>query len=129
MIYEPNTKAVQSIIDRISVLTEDEVNRLSASSEANWDSALAETWNAAYKAAYNAAYNAAPDWDAVKDATYNAIINAAWYAAWYAAKDAILATVTYDLATLDGPYTIAQRDLLLAPWVSVCGMPEALITT
>ncbi len=129
MIYEPNTKAVQSIIDRISVLTEDEVNRLSASSEANWDSALAETWNAAYKAAYNAAYNAAPDWDAVKDATYNAIINAAWYAAWYAAKDAILATVTYDLATIDGPYTIAQRDLLLAPWVSVCGMPEALITT
>ena len=32
-----------------------------------------------------------------------------------------------DLATIDGPYTIAQRDLLLAPWVEVCGMPEGLV--
>ena len=51
-------------------------------------------------------------------------LNAAWSAAWYA----VLATVTYDLATIDGPYTIAQRDLLLAPWVKVCGMPDGLVT-
>jgi hypothetical protein len=37
-----------------------------------------------------------------------------------------LATLTFDLATKDGPYTIAQRDLLLAPWVSVVGLPEGL---
>ena len=29
---------------------------------------------------------------------------------------------------LTAPYTIAQRDLLLAPWVEVCGMPEGLVT-
>ena len=57
------------------------------------------------------------DWDAARDA------------AWDAARDALLATVTYDIATETGPYTIAQRDLLLAPWVKVCGMPEGLIAT
>lgn len=46
-----------------------------------------------------------------------------------ATRDATLAAVTYDLATIDGPYTITHRDLLLAPWVSVCGMPEGLIAT
>jgi hypothetical protein len=45
---------------------------------------------------------------------------------WGAVIDAILGTVTYDLATEEGHYTIAHRDLLLAPWVSVCGMPDGL---
>ena len=56
-------------------------------------------------------------------------LNAAWEAAWNATRNAVLATVTYDLATEDGPYTIVQRDLLFAPWVEVCGMPEALCPT
>ena len=50
--------------------------------------------------------------------------DAAGYAAWVAA----LAIVTYDLATPDGPYTIEHRDLLLAPWIEVCGMPEGLVS-
>jgi hypothetical protein len=35
--------------------------------------------------------------------------------------------VTWDLATDDGPYTTAQRDLLICPWVEVCGLPDGLI--
>src|ERR1035437_270015 len=55
---------------------------------------------------------------------------AAWEAArddaWDAGRDAGRAIVTWDLATTDGPYTIAQRDLLIAPWKEVCGLPETL---
>ena len=100
MIYGPNTEAAQSIIDRIPTLTEDEDNRL--------DAARSATWGAAIDAA----------WDAYWDAAWDAARSAAW--------GATLATITYDLATETGPYTIAQRDLLLAPWVEVCGMPEGL---
>ena len=45
-----------------------------------------------------------------------------------AAGDAAWVIVTYDLATPDGPYTIEHRDLLLAPWIKVCGMPEGLVS-
>ena len=123
MIYGPNTEAVQSIIDRIPTLTEDECKQLTAAWEAAYDAA----WEAAYGATWGAARVAAwyAAWDTARDAAYGAAIDAAWGAA----RDAVLATVTYDLATIDGPYTIAQRDLLLAPWVSVCGMPEGLIAT
>ena len=117
MIYGPNTEAVQSVIDRISTLTKDEYKQLGAA------------WNAAYDTAWEAGYDAA--WEAVHDAAREADCYAAWEAVYgaanVAARDAVLATVTYDLATINGPYTIAQRDLLLAPWVSVCGMPEGLI--
>ena len=117
MIYGPNTEAVQSVIDRISTLTTDEYKQLGAA------------WNAAYDTAWEAGYDAA--WEAVHDAAREADCYAAWEAVYgaanVAARDAVLATVTYDLATINGPYTIAQRDLLLAPWVSVCGMPEGLI--
>ena len=106
MTYGPNTATVQAIIDRIPTLTEDECKRLNAA------------WDAARDAA----------WDATWDATWNAAWDAAWDAARDAARDAIVATVTYDLATETGPYTIAQRDLLLAPWVKVCGMPDGLVT-
>lgn len=104
MIYGPNTEAVQSIIDRIPALTTDEVNLL--------DAAWAVARDASRSAARSAARCAARC--------------AAWCAAWGAANDAIFATVTYDLATEEGHYTITQRDLLLAPWVSVCGMPDGL---
>ena len=114
MTYGPNTAAVQAIIDRIPTLTEDEVNRRGA------------VWNAVWNAARYAAWGAARD--AARYAAIDAAWGAAWDAAWDAIRDALLATVTYDLATIDGPYTIAQRDLLLAPWVEVCGMPEGLVT-
>ena len=98
MTYGPNTATVQAIIDRIPTLTEDECKRLNAAWSAAWIGSWIGSWDAA--------------WDAARDA----------------ARDAIVATVTYDLATETGPYTIAQRDLLLAPWVKVCGMPDGLVT-
>lgn len=59
--------------------------------------------------------------DAAGDAAGDAARNAAWNAAWNAARDAARAAVTYDLATPTGPYTTAQRDLLLAPFRAVFG--------
>ena len=44
-----------------------------------------------------------------------------------AARDAARAVVTWDLATDDGPYTVAMRDLLIGLWAEVCGLPEGLI--
>ena len=120
MIYGPNTEAVQSIIDRIPTLTEDEIKRLGAA----WSAANGAAWNAAIDAAWSAAREEA--WSAA----WYAACGAAWGAAggavlasWDAARDALLATVTYDLVLGKGPYTIAHRDLLLAPWIEVCGMP------
>jgi len=141
MIYGPNTAAVQSIIDRIPTLTEDEIKRLDAAWYAATDAARYAAIDAAMYAARDAAMYATRDaamyaaWDAAWEATRDAATDATWYAARYAARyaaidaarEATLATVTYDLATVDGPYTIAQRDLLLAPWVEVCGLPEGLV--
>ena len=102
--FGPNGKAVASLIERCKTLTADEAKRLAAA----WDAA----WDAAWAAA----------WDAGRDAGRAA----AWAAAWDAGRDAGRAIVTWDLATTDGPYTIAQRDLLIAPWKEVCGLPETL---
>ena len=122
-MYGPNTEAVESIIDRISALTEDECKQLTAAWEAAIDAAWEAAWYAAMDAAWDAAYGAA--WGAAMDASWEAVYGAAWDAArqatYDASRPAVLATVTYDLATIDGHYTIAQRDMLLAPWVSVCG--------
>ena len=126
MTYGPNTATVQAIIDRIPTLTEDECKRLNAAWSAAWSAAWIGSWIGSWDAAWDAARDAA--WDATWDATWNAAWDAAWDAARDAARDAIVATVTYDLATETGPYTIAQRDLLLAPWVKVCGMPDGLVT-
>ena len=143
MIYGPNSAAVQAIIDRIPTLTEDECNRLVAAwyatwgavRDAAWDAAWSATWGAVRDAAWDAAWYATwyatwgAAWDAAWYATWGAVRDAAWDAAWYATWGAVRATLTYDLATIDGHYTIAQRDLLLAPWIEVCGMPEGLIAT
>jgi len=142
MTYGRNTSAIQSIIDRLSTFTTDEINRKVATSIAGTDEARAAARDIASDAAWNAAVAANQDavHGAARDAAVATAMDAARYspryssgdafwatydAAWVA-NDAILATVTYDLATIDGPYTIAQRDLLLAPWVEVCGMPEGL---
>lgn len=119
MIDGPNTEAVQAIIGRIPTLTEGEVNRL----EAAWDAGGSAAWEASWSAACEPGCTAA--WEAAWSAARSAATGASWFAArgatWFATIDALLATVTYDIATEEGPYTIAQRDLLLAPWVSVCG--------
>ena len=127
MIYGPNTPSVQAIIDRIPTLTEDECNRLGAAWSAAWSASWADARTAAWTAARDATRDASRTAarDATRDASRDAIRGADWYAAWYA----IIAAVTYDLAAIDGPYTIVQRDLLMTPWVEVCGMPEGLIAT
>ena len=76
-------------------------------------------------AAWDAARDAA--WDAARGAARGAAWDAAWGAARGAARGAAWAVVTWDLATDDGPYTTAQRDLLICPWVEVCGLPDGLI--
>jgi len=132
MIYGPNTEAVQSLIDRIPALTDTEITNLASAWDAARDAAWDAAWDAArYEAWYAARYEA---WyaarGAVSDAARGAARGAAWDAVRYEARgaawDAVLATVIYDLATIDGPYTIAHRTLLMAPWVEVCGMPEEL---
>jgi hypothetical protein len=70
---------------------------------------VAAVWNAARDAVWSAASDAV--WGAVSDAARNAV----WSAAWSAARSA----VTWDLATPDGPYTIAHRDLLIGPWLTI----------
>ncbi|MBP7629481.1 MAG: hypothetical protein KA758_03440 [Acidimicrobiales bacterium] len=103
--FGPQWRAVVSVVRRAATLTADEAKRLDAA------------WDAAWGAARGAA------WDAARDAAWGA----ARGAAWDAARDAAWAVVTWDLATDDGPYTTAMRDLLIGPWVEVCGLPEGLI--
>jgi len=115
-VFGPQWRAVVELVRRAATLTEDEAKRLNAARNAAWD--------AARNAARNAAWNAA--WDAAWDAAWNAARNAAWGArdvAWNATR----AVVTWDLATSDGPYTFIHRDLLMAPWVEVCGLPTGLL--
>ena len=180
MIYGPNTTAVQSIIDRVARMTDDEIQLLDAAwdstgdpvRDVSWDkprtpgdamrNAVRDVfWDAGKDAGKDAVNDAVNDavrdeaWDAAADraidAHWDASLGEAWDAAKAAARDAgkdadwgeylspglspglspawatILAALTYDLATIEGPYTIFQRDLLMAPWVSVYGMPEGLI--
>ena len=107
-----NTKAVEAIIKRINSMTPKEVERLDAAENAAWTAAWYSAWDAA--------------WDTALAAAKNATRHQAWTDSSDAVRDVILAMLTFDLATEDGPYTIAQRDLLLAPWVSVFGLPEDL---
>lgn len=101
--FGPQWRAVVEIVRRAAVLTDDEVERLDAAWGAAWGAALDAAWVAALGAA----------------------LDAAGAAAWGAARGA----VTWDLATADGPYTFAHRDLLMASWAEVCGLPEGLIDT
>ena len=111
--FGPQWRAVVVVVRQAAVVTEDEARR------------LATAWTAALTAARDAAWDAA--WDAARDAASNAAWIAARDAARDAAQDAAQAVVAWDLATADGPYTIAQRDLLIAPWVAVFGLPDELI--
>ena len=128
-VFGPQWRAVVSLVRRAATLTGDEAGRLRAA----WDAAWVAAWDAAGVAAGDAAGDAAWDaawvaagvaagvaaWDAARVAAGGAARGAAWDAAW--------AVVTWDLATGDGPYTEARRDLLIGPWVEVCGLPEGLI--
>jgi hypothetical protein len=127
--FGPQWRAVVSVVRQAATLTADEAKRLDAAWEAArgaardaardaaWDAARGAAWEAAWGAARGAARGAA--WGAARGAAWEAAGDAAWDAAW--------AVVTWDLATDDGPCTTAHRDLLIGPWVEVCGLPEGLI--
>ena len=109
-VFGPQWRAVVALVRRAATLTADEAERLlraarGAAGGAAWDAAGGAAWGAAWGAAGGAA----------------------WVAAWDAAGDAARAVVSWDLAVDDGPYTTAHRDLLIGPWVEVCGLPEGLI--
>ena len=97
----PQGREVAAIIDRVRMLTTDELRQLDAARGAAWDAAWGAAWDAARDAAWGAARAAA--WDAARDA------------AWDAARDAALATLVRDLITPK------QYDLLMAPWRTVIG--------
>lgn len=121
----PQGPEVVAIIDRVRMLTTDELRQLGAARDAARDAARNATWgatwgatrNAARDAARNAARNAARDatWDAAWDATWDAALDAAWGAAWSAVRVATLATLVRDLITPK------RYDLLMAPWRTVIG--------
>ena len=97
----PQGREVVAIIDRVRMLTTDELRQLAAAWDAVRDAVRDAAWDAAWGAARNAARNAA--WDA------------AWDAARAAARDAALATLVRDLITPK------HHDLLMAPWRTVIG--------
>ena len=115
--FGPQWRAVVSVVRRAATLTADEAKRLDAA----WEAARGAAWEAARGAARDAAWGAA--WEAARGAARGAARDAARDAA----RGAAGAVVTWDLATDDGPYTAAQRDLLIGPWVEVCGLPDGLI--
>ena len=127
--FGPQWRAVVSLVRRAAVLTEDEALRMRAAGDAARAAARAAAWGAAWDAAWDAAGDAAraAAGDAARAAARAAAWDAARAAARAAAGDAARAAATWDLAPPDGSYTFAHRDLLMAPWVEVCGMPEGLI--
>ena len=147
-IYGPKTAVVEAIIDRIIKITKEELNSLCRGWNAAWGVGVvaAGVYSAAASASMDAAYVAnrvvrwaawGAAWEAVRCAAWDAARAANWdatgevvlpgtYLGAELTWDTILAIVTYDLATENGLYTIVQRDLLLAPWVSVFGLPEGL---
>jgi len=111
--FGPQWRAVVALVRRCAVMTAVEADRLGAALDAAWVAARGAARGAARDAAWVAAWHAAR----------GAARGAAWGAAWGAA----LAVVTWDLATADGPYTTAHRDLLIAPWREVIGEPTDLV--
>jgi len=128
--FGPQWKAVTTIVRRSAVLSRTDVEHLRAARSASLDAlpritAQRIVWKSAWDAAGDAAYAATREsalssaWDALPTDTEDP-------SAAVAAMDAITATVTWDLATRNSTYTIVQRDLLIAPWERVFGLPEGL---
>ena len=100
-VFGPQWRAVVRVVRKAAALTPGEADELAAAR------------NAARDAARNAARNAA------RDAARYAARGAARYAARGAAWDAAWVAVVWDLATPDGPFTIEQRDMLIASWLAI----------
>jgi plasmid maintenance system antidote protein VapI len=115
--FGPQWRAVIHIVRRAAVMTKDEAQRLSAA----WSATESVAWSVARSAAWSVARSVA------RSVAWSVAWSVAGYSAGYSAGHSAGYVVTYDLATIDGPYTIAQRDLLLAPWIEVMGPIEGLI--
>jgi hypothetical protein len=115
--FGPQWRAVIHIVRRTAVMTKDEAQRLSVA----WSATESVAWSVAWSVARSAARSVAGyvAWSVAGYSTGYAAGHSAGHSAGY--------VVTYDLATIDGPYTIAQRDLLFAPWIEVMGPIEGLI--
>ena len=89
-----------------------------ATRKATTPDVLMETWHGARSASRA---NGGQEWDNVHVLLGGAPLDVVGPPAW--------AAVTWHLATR-GPsaYTVAHRDLLIAPWVSVFGLPPGLVT-
>jgi hypothetical protein len=104
--YGPNTVQVELFMERLKVLTDEEVERIAARDVAR-DAAREAAWDAAREAA----------WEAARDAVWDAAWNTAWDAAWDAAWDVAWATsrtaraiVVMDLIT-EEQFTILTEPL------------------
>lgn len=140
--FGPQWRAAVSLVRRAAVVTGADATRLTASSPSVWTATRTAAQTAARTAAHTVAWRATriAGWRATNVATQAALRSAAWGAAWTAARTAAwtaartvawtaaLAVVTWDLASTEGPYMYAHRDLLVAAWREVCGLPEGLLT-
>jgi hypothetical protein len=97
--YGPNSPQVELFIDRLKVLTDEEVERITARSAA-WSAAWIAAWSAAWITTRDAAWDAAWDvvWDTTREATWDAARDAARATASIAARDAQV-IVVMDLIT------------------------------
>ena len=132
-VFGPQWRAVVRVVRKAAALTPGEADELAAARYAARGAARDAARNAARDAARyaargaarNAARRAARDatWYAAWYVAWDATRRAAWYVAWYAAKyatwDAAWVAVVWDLATPDGPFTIEQRDMLIASWLAI----------
>jgi hypothetical protein len=91
--YGPNSPQVELFIDRLKVLTDEEVERIAARDVAR-DAAREAAWDAAREAAWDASWDAA--WDAAREAARDAAWEAAWDVAWATSRTA-RAIVVMDL--------------------------------
>jgi hypothetical protein len=99
--YGPNSPQVELFIERLKVLTDEEVERIAA-------------WNTAWDAAWDTAQNTA--WIAARDAAWNTAWDTARDAAWDTARDttrAAQAIVVMDLITED------QFTILTEPFAEI----------
>jgi hypothetical protein len=107
--YGPNSPQVELFIERLKVMTAEEVKTLIerlAVQDAAWEAAWDATWNTTCAAARNTAWDAAwiAAWDAARDADWIA----PWGAAWI-----VTAIVVMDLITEE------QFQILTEPFAEI----------
>jgi hypothetical protein len=107
--YGPNSPQVELFIDRLKVLTAEEVKRIAARSAA-WDAGWIAAWDATREAAWNTTRDTA--WDTAWDAARNTTRNTAWDATW-AATRAAQAIVVMDLISEE------QFQILTEPFAEI----------